>query len=94
MAHDDLWVLVNSNARSIQALTEALETSRLQAEEDRLRADRERQEFREAMQLFAVRTAGMANLLVSLDSDRPMLLRKLDSIEGKVDAIAERLEEE
>jgi hypothetical protein len=40
----------------------------------------ERQELREA-------TLGIANLLASLDSDRPTVLRKLNSIEGKVDRL-------
>jgi len=40
----------------------------------------ERRELREA-------TIGIANLLSSLDSDRPTILRKLTTIENKVDRL-------
>jgi chromosome segregation ATPase len=43
-------------------------------------AARERHELREA-------TLGIANLLASLDSDRPTILRKLNAIENKVDRL-------
>jgi phosphoglycerate dehydrogenase-like enzyme len=45
-------------------------------------AAQERQELREA-------TLGIANLLASLDSDRPTIFRKLNSIENKVDRLLE-----
>ncbi len=43
----------------------------------------ERRELREA-------TLGIANLLSSLDSDRPTILRKLTTIENKVDRLLSR----
>ena len=91
MTDDELKALVVSNARSIQALTEAIETSRLQAEEDRQRADLERRELRETMQQLARTVNGVVNLTVSLDSDRPTVLRKLDSIESGVDSVKRHL---
>ncbi len=45
-------------------------------------AAQERHELREA-------TLGIANLLASLDSDRPTILRKLNTIENKVDRLLE-----
>lgn len=45
-------------------------------------AAQERQELRDA-------TLGIANLLSSLDSDRPTILRKLNTIENKVDRLLE-----
>lgn len=42
----------------------------------------QRQELRDA-------TLGIANLLASLDSDRPTILRKLNAIENKVDRLLE-----
>lgn len=43
----------------------------------------ERHELRQA-------TLGIANLLASLDEDRPTIFRKLNAIENKVDRILER----
>jgi len=43
----------------------------------------ERRELREA-------TLGIANLLSSLDSDRPTILRKLTTIENKIDRLLSR----
>lgn len=43
----------------------------------------ERRELREA-------TLGIANLLGALDSDRPTILRKLNTIENKVDQLLSR----
>jgi DNA repair exonuclease SbcCD ATPase subunit len=45
-------------------------------------AEQERHELRQA-------TLGIANLLASLDSDRPTVLRRLNSIENKVDRLLE-----
>lgn len=45
----------------------------------------ERQELREA-------TLGIANLLSCLDEDRPTILRKLNTIENKVDSLISTLE--
>lgn len=43
----------------------------------------------EAMTRLAATQEGIARLLVSLDDDRPTILRKLNSIEGKVDQLLE-----
>jgi len=43
----------------------------------------ERRELREA-------TLGIANLLSALDSDRPTILRKLNTIENKIDRLLSR----
>ena len=105
MAHDELWALVNSNARSIQAMAESIETSRLHAEAerqriearieaDRQRADRRQQALQETIDRLAKVVGGVANLAVSLDSDRPTVLRRLDSLESKIERIEKRLEGE
>ena len=75
--------LTESNSRAIQALTDDLATFRLTVEQNIENARAEREELRRA-------TIGIANLLSSLDSDRPTILRKLSSIENKVDRILER----
>jgi 2,3-bisphosphoglycerate-independent phosphoglycerate mutase len=51
---------------------------------------RERQELREAMIRLADTQEGIARLLGSLDEDRPTILRKLNTIEGKVDSLLQQ----
>lgn len=78
---DRIEALVESNARSIQALGDRIaELTQVQAE-----AADERHELRQA-------TLGIANLLASLDEDRPTVLRKLNEIERKVDRLLEERE--
>lgn len=50
-------------------------------------ASRERQELREAVIRLVNTQEGTARLLVSLDEDRPTILRKLNTIEGKIDTL-------
>jgi hypothetical protein len=47
----------------------------------------QRQELRDAMIRLADTQEGIARLLSSLDEDRPTILRKLNTIEGKVDTL-------
>jgi chromosome segregation ATPase len=75
--------LVESNSRSIQALNDDLAELRLVVAEDHEQARQEREELRRA-------TIGIANLLGSLDEDRPTILKKLNTIENKVDRLLER----
>lgn len=90
-------LLTRSNAVAIQALTDDLVTFKLTVEEDIDNARVEREELRRA-------TIGIANLLASLDEDRPQslpggsfrpesfatILRKLNNIENKVDQILQK----
>ena len=75
--------LTESNSKAIQALTDDIATFRLTVESDRENARIEREELRQAI-------LGIANLLSSLDSDRPTILRKLNTIENKVDRLFEQ----
>lgn len=71
--------LARSNAKSIQGLADRIaELTHVQEE-----AAEEREELRQA-------TIGIANLLSSLDTDRPTILRKLNTIENKVDRLLSR----
>ncbi len=89
MTDEELKKLIESNARTAQAMLDSMAEARL-----------ERQELREGMirledaveRLINVQE-GIANLLVSLDSDRPTVLRKLNSIENKVDRLLHKSEE-
>lgn len=82
---DRIEALVESNARSIQALGDRIAevtNDIAQLTEAQAAAQEERQELRQA-------TLGIANLLTSLDEDRPTVLRKLGDIERKVDQLLE-----
>lgn len=86
----ELEQLTSSNAIAIQALTDDLVTFKLTTEQSFEQARQERQELRDAMLRLDGVAEGIANLLSSLDSDRPTILRKLNSIENKIDRVLER----
>jgi hypothetical protein len=75
--------IVASNARAIQALGEDIAEMRLSMHEG---FERSEQNWVRASQAIE----GVANLMASLDSDRPTILRKLNAIENKVDRILGR----
>ena len=83
MTDEELKQLVESNARSIQALTDTVNTFTDSVFEAMQQAQAEREELRQA-------TIGIANLLAALDQERPTILRKLTAIENKVDRLLER----
>ncbi len=90
MTDEELKKLVESNARTAQAILDSMVEARQEREELR-------DEFREGMnklQNAIIRLVdiqeGMSNLLASLDDDRPTILRRLMSIENKVDQILEK----
>lgn len=70
--------IAQSNGRAIQSMLDA-------QVEDRL----ERQELREATVRIANLTEGLANWMTRLDENQPTILRKLNSIERKVDELLE-----
>lgn len=75
--------IVESNSRLLQAMLEQRATDRLVHEE--------RMQFLEENQRQLIQTQrGIANLVSSLDEDRPTVLRKLTAIENKVDFLIER----
>ncbi|MGL5940866.1 MAG: hypothetical protein ACRC2S_10810 [Waterburya sp.] len=89
MTDEELKQLIESNARAIQAMIEQRVTDRLNLEE-KLRIHEQRLEFLAENQRQIVQTQqGIANLISSLDEDRPTVLRKLNTIENKIDQILE-----
>jgi len=87
MTDEELKQLIESNARTAQAMLDNMAEAR-----------HERQEMREEFQSGMLRLEniverltnvqeGVSNLLASLDSDRPTILRKLTAIENKVDRL-------
>ncbi|GAC1458934.1 MAG: hypothetical protein NVS2B14_01220 [Chamaesiphon sp.] len=73
---DRLEAIVESNSRAIQAMLDNMAESA-----------HERRELRESSLRLAGLTEGITSLLVSLDEDRPTILRKLTNIENKVDRL-------
>jgi hypothetical protein len=80
----EMKALANSNSRAIQAMLDQAATDRLENEE---RARRHEEEMRE---LRAI-SRGLVNLAVSIDEDRPTILRLLNSNNNKLDEILDRL---
>jgi hypothetical protein len=76
--------IAESNGRTIQAMLDQAATDRLEEQE---RARRHEEEMRE---LRAI-NRGLVNLAVSIDEDRPTILRLLNSNNSKLDAILDRL---
>lgn len=73
----------DSNARAIQAMAEQQATDRLKHEENIV-------VIRDAIQQLTKVEQGLANMMVGIDENQPSILRKLNSIENKVDTIIER----
>ncbi|MGF1490768.1 MAG: hypothetical protein ACFBSE_27055 [Prochloraceae cyanobacterium] len=74
--------IVESNSRTIQGMLEQRATERLEHEQ-RMRR----------LESIAERVAkvqeGLSKMLVNLDEDRPTILRKLNTIENKLDRLIE-----
>jgi acetyl-CoA carboxylase carboxyltransferase component len=83
MTDQELQQLVASNARTIQAILEQQETNRLRHEE-------QVDEIRQAMLRLSRVEEGLINMVIAIDEDRPTVLRRLTSIENKVDRILEK----
>lgn len=90
MEFSELQQIVESNSRAIQALADQVVESNLNAEAERRSAVEERRELREAMLRIERVSEGLINLYGSLDEDRPIVFRKLNAIENKVDRLLER----
>jgi len=86
MESQELQQIVESNARAIQALADRIAELALVQEE----AATERAELRAATIRVTALTEGIANLVASLDDDRPTILGRLSRIENKVDQLLAR----
>lgn len=78
--------LTQSNSRAIQAMLDAQASDRLQRAELQSAIT----DINEAIQRLTTLNEGVVNLLSSLDSDRPTILRKLNTIESKLDQFLEQ----
>jgi hypothetical protein len=94
MEFHELQQIVESNARAIQAMLDAQATERLKHEEFVERMDNtivrlEESAVRQDALIERLTTVneGVVRLVSFLDDDRPTILRKLNSIEDKVDQL-------
>lgn len=69
--------IVESNSRAIQAMLDQSATDRLNHEA--------------RMAKLESLSEGLVNMLISIDEDRPTILRKLNAIEQKTNSILDRL---
>lgn len=95
MTDEELKKLIESNARAIQAMLDERTEARLEREELREAVTRLQENmvnFQDAVIRLVNVQEGMAKMLVSLDDDRPTILRRLMSIENKVDRLLEKQE--
>lgn len=89
MTDEELKQLVESNARTIQAMLEQQATDRLKHEERMSRLEQKSIELQDAIVQMTRIENGLARMLGSLDEDRPIILRRLMSIENKIDRLIE-----
>jgi uncharacterized protein Yka (UPF0111/DUF47 family) len=87
MTDEELRQLAGSNARTAQAMLEAMAEARMEREESREQFYQGMERVEDAIQRLTTVQEGMINLLASLDDDRPTILRRLSSIENKVDRL-------
>jgi len=90
MTTEELRQLVESNARTAQAMLDTIADARLEREELRegmITLQQGMGQLQEAMVRLTNIQQGVSNLLASLDEDRPTILRKLTTIENKLDQV-------
>ncbi|MEH2147319.1 hypothetical protein [Nostoc sp.] len=86
MTDKELKHLIESNAKTVQAMLDEMAEAR-----------QERQELREGMLQIQNAVAQLTNiqeritnLLISLDGDRPTILKKLSALETKLDRLLQQ----
>jgi hypothetical protein len=96
MTDEELKQLVASNARTIQAMLEQQATDRLnhslrmeELQRVFVNQDRRMDELQNVMLRMSEVQNGLARILGALDEDRPIILRRLMSIENKLDRLIE-----
>ncbi len=90
MTNEELQQIVQSNARAIQGILDAMAEERQENRERNDRIDATISRMDDAILRLATLNEGIVNLLTSLDEDRPTILRKLTAIENKVDQILQK----
>jgi len=97
MTDEELKQLVESNARTAQAMLDSMAEARLEREELRegmVRVQEGMLRLDNAMVRLTEVQEGMAKMLASLDEDRPTVFKKLNSIEDKIDRLLQQQDRE
>jgi vacuolar-type H+-ATPase subunit E/Vma4 len=84
---EEVRTIVRSNDRTIQAMLDQAATDRLKREEDHIYHETR-------MERLERISEALTNMLVSVDEDRPTILRKLNKIEQNQSTILDRLPSE
>lgn len=92
MSDEELRQLIQSNARTIQGMLDQMAEEKLERQERNRQFDAKIAQMDEVISRLANINEGVVRLLSSLDEDRPTVLRKLTTIENKVNQILERVD--
>ncbi len=94
---DRIEEIVESNSRAIQAMLEQQATDRLKREEEKAQHEERMARLEDTVIRLDDTVARLTRIeeaqnrmLASMDDDRPTVLRRLMSIENKVDTLIER----
>lgn len=87
---DRIEAIVESNSRAIQAMLEQQASEQLRRQEEKAENERRIKLLEETQQDLVRTSSGIARLISAIDEDRPTILRRLMTIENKVDRILER----
>lgn len=82
--------IVQSNSRLLQAMLEQRATERLEHEERMIRLEETVIRLDDTVARLARIEEAQNRMLANMDEDRPTMLRRLMSIENKVDRLIER----
>jgi hypothetical protein len=86
--------LTESNAKAIQAFSDDIVEYKLTTEAKMEQNEARMRQIEEAMLRLDRVAEGLINITVAIDDDRPTMLRKLNSIENKVDRILQKQRED
>jgi hypothetical protein len=87
---DRIEAIVESNSRAIQAMMEQRATDKLEHEERRKRLEDTVIRLDDTIARLTRIEEAQNRMLASMDEDRPTVLRRLMSIENKVDTLIDR----
>ena len=87
---DRIEAIVESNSRTIQGILEQQATERLKREEEKAEHEEKMAVMTDAIQRLIRIEEAQNRMLAGIDENQPTILRKLTTIENKVDSLIER----
>lgn len=87
---EETRAIANSNSRAIQAMIEQQATDRLKREEEKAEHEQRMARLEDLVARLTRIEEAQNRMLANIDDDRPTILRRLMSIENKVDTLIER----